>query len=509
MDAYEERPTALHRNDMTPSRSETDAAERQVASLARPGLNCCRQGVATKGAVLVDGADYFEALEDALRQAQRSIFIIGWDFDGRIRLRPPESEDDSPPLGVLLYQLADARPELEIHILIWSTSVLHAPGSSQEMILGADWQKHPRIHLRLATDHPVYAAHHQKIVAIDDALAFTGGIDLTIDRWDTHHHRPDDPLRATPDGERYPPVHDLQIALAGEPAAILASVARERWRGTTGETLPAPKPGRLWLTHKEADFQNVPVSVARTMPGIGRRQPVHESASQLLDIIKAARRSIYIEAQYMTAFSIGIVLARRLREKNGPEVVIVMSYEAHGLLERWIMQANRDRLIRFLRKADRHDRLRILYPCVSGKDGGMGIFVHSKLLIADDQYFRIGSSNLNNRSIGLDSECDVLLEASDAASRSAIAAIRHRLLAEHLGTTRDSISRKEQQTGSMIDAIEASDEGQRSLRPFDALSDNGPARPMPGTWFLDPKRPFGLLSYLLPYRHKRRKIHKR
>ncbi|MGE0586642.1 MAG: phospholipase D-like domain-containing protein [Flavobacteriaceae bacterium] len=477
--------------------------------LAQPGRNCCARAVADQGRILIDGANYFGALEEALRLARRSILIIGWDFDGGIRLRRDVGEDESPPLGVLLRQLVEERDELTVHILIWSISVLHAPGSSQELIFGADWQDHPRIHIRLATDHPVYAAHHQKIVAIDDSLAFIGGIDLTVDRWDTQEHQPEAPQRATPAGQPYPPVHDIQIAVSGGPAGILAAVARDRWRGATQEELAPSGTLGAWPRGWSADFRNIPVSVARTLPGIGRREPVHEGARQLLDMLEAARDTIYIEAQYMTAFSIGRMLARRLCEEDGPEVVIVMSYEAHGFMERWIMQTNRDRLIRYLRGKDRFGRLRVLYPCVPSDKGSTGVFVHSKLVIADDRYLRIGSSNLNNRSIGLDSECDILIEAADAESRAAITSVRDRLLAEHLGRQPHEISSCVAEGRSLIAALEALNDGERSLKPFDALSDRGPARPMPGTWFLDPKRPLGLISYLLPYRHKRAKVRSR
>ena len=508
MDAVDELPIPIARSRDEASPRTRSGVGRPWQELSQTGQNCCDKAEAADGCLFIDGADYFSALEQALRLARKSVLIIGWDFDGRIRLRPEAPEEDSPALGVLLRQIVEANPELEVRILIWSISVLHAPGSSQELIFGAEWQNHPRICIRLATDHPVYAAHHQKIVAIDDSLAFIGGIDLTIDRWDTQAHRPDDPLRATPDGEQYPPVHDMQLAVSGEPAGILASVARERWYGTTKEKLPSPEHGRLWPDGWTTEFSNIPVAVARTMPGIGHRDPVHEGAWQLRDILRSARRSIYIEAQYMTAFSIGKILARRLCEKDGPEIVVIMSHEAHGFMERWIMQTNRDRLIRYLRKADRYGRLRVLYPCVPNGDGWTDIFVHAKLVIADDRILRIGSSNLNNRSIGLDSECDVMLEGRHPDARKAIAHVRDRLLAEHLGREIDEVSSAFERSESIIETIDALNCGDRCLKPFAALSDKGPSRPMPGTWFLDPKRPWAVISYLLPYRHTRKSFRK-
>lgn len=505
MEAIEPGLTAPNRRDAgapLSSSSRPSEAGPLPPLLARPGRNCRARAIAERAAILIDGRDYFAALEDALRQARRSIIVIGWDFDGRIRLRPELGEAESPPLGTLLHRLVETRPDLAVHILVWSVSLLHAPGSSQELLFGAPWQDHPRIHVRLATDHPIYAAHHQKIVTIDDALAFVGGIDLTVDRWDTSDHLPGQPLRVSPDGTPYPPVHDVQVALSGEAARILATIARERWQGTTGEEIAAPAPRPLWPADCRADFRAVPVSIARTMPGVGGREPVTESAQQTRDALAAARQAIYIEAQYMTAFSIGRLLARRLSEETGPEVVIIMSHHARGFLERWVMQTNRDRLIRRLRQADRFDRLRVLYPCVPDSAGDGSVFVHSKLVIVDDTLLRNGSSNLNNRSIGLDSECDVLIEARDAAARQAIGGVRARLLAEHLGSAPETVSAAYREHGSLIAAIDALNRGPRCLRPFEALVEDGPSWPMPGTWLLDPKRPLGLLSYLLPQRSR-------
>ncbi|EGD00396.1 phospholipase D/transphosphatidylase, partial [Burkholderia sp. TJI49] len=67
--------------------------------------------------------------------------------------------------------------------------------------------------------------------------------------------------------------------------------------------------------------------------------------------------------------------------------------------------------------------------------------VHSKLAIVDDECLLIGSANLNNRSMLLDTECCIALAAAgDARVRAAIAATRDRLLAEHLGTTPDALA---------------------------------------------------------------------
>ncbi len=112
------------------------------------GRNCWRIAHAGRAAVLADAADYFSALEAALLRAERSIVVLGWDFDASIRLRVGDTPP-SPMLGDLLRSLVEERPDLEVRILIWNLSTVHAPGATLPLIFGAPWQDHPRIKLRL------------------------------------------------------------------------------------------------------------------------------------------------------------------------------------------------------------------------------------------------------------------------------------------------------------------------------------------------------------------------
>jgi phosphatidylserine/phosphatidylglycerophosphate/cardiolipin synthase-like enzyme len=173
-----------------------------------------------------------------------------------------------------------------------------------------------------------------------------------------------------------------------------------------------------------------------------------------------------------------------------------MTHRSRGLLERLIMGFNRDRLIRRLKRADQFGRLRIWYPQISADGGPQQILVHSKLIIVDDLLIRVGSSNLNNRSVGLDTECDLAIEATRDDSRRAIARVRNQLLAEHVGSDADTIAAMIAETGSVIAAVERLNTGPRRLCPFEAMTGAGPARPVFGTRLLDPKRPFEPLWFL-------------
>jgi phosphatidylserine/phosphatidylglycerophosphate/cardiolipin synthase-like enzyme len=336
-------------------------------------------------------------------------------------------------------------------------------------------------------------------VSVDDRLAAVGGIDLTVERWDTSEHRPDAPLRVTSDGKRYEPIHDIQMLVDGEAAEAVASVMHERWRQATGEDIPlcndASDP---WPAELEPGFVDAPVAVSRTIPASGHDPAVREVRALTEDALQAARQSIYIEAQYLADGWVGDILERSLCQERGPEIVVVTPHTSKGFLEKWTMGNNRDRMIRRLRHADRFGRFRALHPVIAAPNGDCEIFIHSKLMIVDDRLLRIGSANLNRRSTGLDTECDVSIEATDEDTRLAkgIARIRETLLAEHLGVARAAFADAAERDGSLIRAIERLNTNVRCLRPFDHISEKGPMRLMPGTRLLDPRKPLPLLSML-------------
>jgi phosphatidylserine/phosphatidylglycerophosphate/cardiolipin synthase-like enzyme len=283
----------------------------------------------------------------------------------------------------------------------------------------------------------------------------------------------------------------------GRAARALAELARLRWRNATGE---APEPvsttAELWPGDLEPDFAGVPVAIARTAPQWGNSPAVREVAALTMDMLRAARHSIYIEAQYFVSFAVGDLLARHLASEEGPEIVIVTSKTLPGAFERFVMGANRDRLIRRMRRADRFDRLRFYHPVVPDEGARRAVMIHAKLIIVDDVVVRVGSSNLNNRSVGLDTECDLAIEAGNDGERRSIGRLRERLLAEHLGVEPESVARALAAEGSLVRAIEVLNHHARGLRWFDAMVRSGPARPLFGTRLLDPRRPFEPLWFL-------------
>ncbi|MFW6076180.1 MAG: phospholipase D-like domain-containing protein [Hyphomicrobiales bacterium] len=440
------------------------------SQILTPGRTCWTTAHAERASVVVDAAAYFSAAKTAILAAKHAVFLIGWDFDTRIVLEPDDPAPDVPnTLGPFLSYVVRRRPGLQIFVLRWDLAFLKMPFRGTTPLFVLDWMTSRRLHFRLDSQHPAGACHHQKIVVIDDALAVCGGIDMTVDRWDTPDHLDHDRRRVRPNGEAYGPWHDATMVVQGDAARCLGELARERWYRATGSRIGACPPRNVhWPAPLQVDFRDVAVAIARTVPEYNARPAVREIEALYLAAIAAARHTIYIETQYFSSSRITEALASRLAEENGPEVVIVNPASAAGWLEEKTMGSARAIFYKQLRKADKHDRFRFYTPVT---EHGCDIYVHAKVMVIDDILLRVGSSNLNNRSMGLDTECDLAIEArsdEDAGASKAITQIRTRLLAEHLGVAPDTLSDAiATRQGRLIDAIDSlrRDTG-RSLRKF-------------------------------------------
>ncbi len=458
----------------------------------RPGHNCWRVERAGRVAFLIDGEAYFRTFHAAVELAQRSILIVGWDIDSRTRLVRDAVPDDAPvTLFDCLAAAVRRRPRLHAYVLDWDYATLYALGREWLPIFKMNWRVPRRLHFHLDDHHPFGSSQHQKIVVIDDAVAFVGGLDLTKCRWDTPEHRPDDPRRVGPGGEPYPPFHDVQMMVDGPAAATLGQLARERWRRATGQRLDAPGEGDgdPWPKFVTPDLTDVDVAIARTEPRYDGQEPVQEIRQLYLDAIAGARRYIYLENQYLTSEAIGEALAARLSEPDGPEIVLVSPRQTDGWLTQNTMDMLRARLLQRLRRNDRHGRLRAYYPDVAGLKNAC-VNVHAKLAVFDDECLLVGSANLNNRSLAIDSECNLALAArgEERVSR-AIARLRDRLVAEHLGVRPDDVAGIIAGEGSLIAATRLAGAAGHSLREIDDAVPPEIDALVPGPEIVDPEQP--------------------
>ena len=456
-----------------------------------PDETCWRIERADRYAVFVDAADYFATLEAVVRAARRRVLLIGWDFDPRIRMDPQGRGDR---LGRVLEAAVRDNPELEIGVLVWDMGMAYGLARGMLPIALQGRRTPDRLTFAVDTHHPVGGAHHQKIVVVDDCLAFAGGIDVTADRWDTPEHPDSSRRRGRPGSHRdMGPWHDVTSLVSGPAARAIGDLARERWESAKGEQFePVSGVEPRWPEGVEPLLTDVEVAISRTRPEHGGTSLVHEIELLWLAVIAGARRTVYIETQYFANRRVAEAIAARLQEPDGPEVVVLNPHEAWGWLEEKAMGSARAALLDLVREADRYDRFRIYVPVTSSR---RPIYVHAKVTVVDDRLLRIGSSNLNNRSMGLDTECDLSLEVhADSPDREALAAavlgMRDRLLGEHLDVPPEDVAAAvERAGGSLIAAIEELRRPTgRSLVPF-VPPDLGPAgRVLADTQLLDAER---------------------
>jgi phospholipase D1/2 len=144
----------------------------------------------------------------------------------------------------------------------------------------------------------------------------------------------------------------------------------------------------------------------------------------------------------------------RLREEHGPEVLIVGPAKCTGWREQQTVGILRNQFVRRLQEHDQFGRLRFVYPVLHGVTP-CPVFIHSKICIVDDTFARIGSANLTNRFLGLDTECDLAIESGgNPRIEAAIARFRNRLLSEHLGVLPERLEEAVADQGSLPTAVD-------------------------------------------------------
>jgi phosphatidylserine/phosphatidylglycerophosphate/cardiolipin synthase-like enzyme len=421
-----------------------------------PGDTCWRTVRSERAAFLIDNEAYFTAAFDAIQNARRSIFLVGWGFDPRTRLFPDgyDGPDDPDEVGRILVELACAKPEVDVRLLIWKSAL--PISASQEFFphKARKWFHDTPVKFRLDDAVPFGACHHQKILVIDDRLAFVGGGDIAVDRWDTPGHLDEDQRRIMPKQECHAPRHEVTMMVDGEAAKALAEHARERWRRATGETLQPPPDagGDPWPEHVPPALIQQDVSIARTEPAWKKRPQVHEIRRLTLKSIAEAKTTIYLENQYFTSPLITEALAARLAEPDGPQVVLISTGVAPSWFDQLTMDRTRGAMIWRLRAADIFGRFRAFYPATTG---GKTIIVHSKTSVFDDRLARVGSANLNNRSGGFDTEIELAIESDDERARLNIEAFRDRLVGHYMGYTGDAVAKARADFGGLVGAIDA------------------------------------------------------
>jgi len=467
---------------------DTDCASSSVWRFAR----------ATRAHVIIDAEAYFELIRDAMLSARQQIFLIGWDFDTRIKLSGgrrwwnlPRRDRYPARLGAFVVWLVRRAPALEVKLLKWNFGALRYLLRGTMIVDLIRWFINRSISFKFDAAHPVGCSQHEKIALIDDRLAVCGGIDLTSDRWDTRAHLPEDPRRRRASGRLYPPWHDITMMMEGEVAGALAELGRQRWQRAGGVPMEpcAPQEESPWPKRLVAEFRDVEIGISRTRAAYNGEPGVFEVEALFVEQIERARHFVYAESQYFASRRVAEAIARRLAEPDPPEFLLITPLMADGWLQQATMDVARIRLFRALGEVDRLSRFRAYVPYTADRTP---IYVHAKLTIVDDEIIRIGSANMNNRSMGLDSECDVFIDAARPGNGHAVPAIRRirlSLLAEHCGIEASEAEELIERHGSMARMIDSLRGQGKRLEPFALRPLSDTEKALADSAFFDPERP--------------------
>jgi phosphatidylserine/phosphatidylglycerophosphate/cardiolipin synthase-like enzyme len=454
--------------------------------------------------VLVDGAEYFRRLYDAVSALGPgdAVHFTDWQGDGDELLAGPGSE-----VGRVLADTA--RRGVRVRGLLWRSHprVAHFSEESNaalaKMVDAAGGE--------IALDERVRrgGCHHQKLVVIrhgataDEDLAFEGGIDLCHGRHDDRKHAGD--RQAVSLDERYgptPPWHDVQLEVRGPAVGDLEYTFRERWGDPT--PLDHRNPLRIaarHFTHQPRHPEPLPparakppwqgssaVQVLRTYPAKRPSFPFapegeRSIARAYLKAFRRARGLVYLEDQYLWSAHAAHALADALRHHPQLHVVAVVPRypERGGRATSAANRVGREIAIHILRNAG-GDRVAV-YDLEA--DSGTPIYVHAKACIIDDVFLVVGSDNLNRRSWTHDSEisCSVIDATLDERAPTDPGGLGDgaRVLARdtRLQFWREHLERTEGDDADLVDPVDGFEALAQAAADLDRWHDGGRRGPRP------------------------------
>jgi phospholipase D1/2 len=463
----------------------------------QPGHNCAGVHHASRFSLLIDGADYFRALREAITRAQRTVFIVGWDIDSRMQLMPEGADDGfADGLGDFLHEVVAARKRLRIYILAWDFAMLYAFEREWLPVYRMGWRTRRRAAFHMDGKHPLGASHHQKIVVIDDRIAFVGGLDLTRSRWDTSDHAAKNPLRRDANGQPYRPFHDVYMLFDCDAARAMGLHVRERWRRACGRrfairahrAMPERDP---WPVSRSVDLENVDLAIALTEPAYAGRPGVQQIRAQYLDAIAHETQHLYREPVPDGG------LDRQRAARDARAAGRPGSHDRRAALSKWLAAGKDDgRAARAPPSADGDGRPARPLPDHVAGCAGARTRLRERAQQADVHRRRLAagrSANLNNRWMVLDTECNLAVDANgDPRIRVALAKMRNTLLAEHLGCEVEDVAREIATRLGMNDAIAALQRdptGHRTLQRLNPTVSDDIDRLVPLEALVDPEEP--------------------
>jgi phosphatidylserine/phosphatidylglycerophosphate/cardiolipin synthase-like enzyme len=366
-----------------------------------------REGVRVE--LFVDGAHALPRMAEEIAAAKRHVHVAGWYFSPDFAMG-----SGGPTLRALL---ADAAERVDVRVLAWAGAPLplfHPDRSEvrrmRDALIGGT-----RISMALdAKERPLHC-HHEKVVIVDDEVAFVGGIDLTSfagQRLDHSEHPPRHELGW----------HDACFRLEGPIVADVAAHFLLRWRELADDAPPDPRPAA------PVDG-GVQAQLVRTVPErIYRGLPAGEFtiAESYVRALRFAERFVYLESQFLWSPELVSILDRKLREPPRDDFRVVVLLPVHPNNGTDDTRGQLGVLVDAAKAGGDESRF-LACTLYQPGPGGKPVYVHAKIGIVDDHWLTAGSANLNEHSLFNDTEVNVVVRDEQLAR-----AARLRLWSEHL-----------------------------------------------------------------------------
>jgi phosphatidylserine/phosphatidylglycerophosphate/cardiolipin synthase-like enzyme len=376
--------------------------------------------------VLVDGEEALPRIAEAIAGARSHVHIAGWSVTPDFALSAGET-----PL-ILRDVLADAAGRVPVRVLLWGGAPLPLYPLSRRVVRGIREAlcRGTAIQCALDTHERPLHCHHEKVVIIDDELAFVGGIDLT-DLAGNRLDRPSHPPRGTLGW------HDVATVLRGPVVAPVARHFNLRWNEATAERLPPPaEPSRAGDEELQI-VRTIPERIYKAMP-----QGEFSILASYAGALRSAERLVYLENQFLWSAEIVDILKEKLRNPPSDRFRLLLVLPAKP------SSGADDTTGQLGLLADADDGAGRMLACTRYAVGGEAtdrVYVHAKVGIADDRWLTVGSANLNEHSLFNDTEMNVVSHDPALARQT-----RLRLWAEHLARPAETL---EGDPASLIDEI--------------------------------------------------------
>ncbi|MGZ4357126.1 MAG: phospholipase D-like domain-containing protein [Gaiellaceae bacterium] len=357
--------------------------------------------------ILIDGATALPLIADEIENAEAHVHLAGWFFSPEFRLRP-----GGPGLREFLAGVAE---RVDVRVLSWAGSPLplFRPDRKDVRAMRDELVRGSRVVCALDDRERPMHCHHEKLVIVDDRVAFVGGIDLT----DYSGQRFDSPEHPSRQERGW---HDAAARVEGPAVADVAEHFRLRWQEVTEEELPAVR--------RQPAAGDVEVQVVRTVPeriysalphGDFRILEAYQRA------LRSAERFIYLENQFLWSPEIVATLAEKLRNPPSDDFRLLILLPAKPSSGK---DDTRGQLGLLMRANVGGGRMLACTIYQRGSEDPSPVYVHAKIGIVDDRWLTIGSANLNEHSLFNDTEMNLVVQDERIARD-----VRIRLWAEHLG----------------------------------------------------------------------------